>query len=111
MDDIEQRFVNLADVVKEGDAFDGTLLSLVEPGGIGDNEGICRHAADVFASLGIVRLDGVEERLEARGGESFDGSAGAAFALGHDAGGNRKYERDLGFHARDYGVADTHPLS
>lgn len=101
VDDVEQRFVNLADVVKQGDAFDGTLPSLVEPGGIRDDEGVRRHATDVFASLGVVRFDGVEQRLEAGGGESFDRLAAAALALSDDAGGDCEYERDLGFHAVD----------
>jgi len=101
VDDVEQCFVNLADIVKQGDAFDGTLPSLVESGGIRDDQGVRRHAADVLASLGVVRLDGVEQRLEAGGGESFHRSAATALALSDDAGGDRQYERDVGFHAVD----------
>ena len=67
-----KRFVDLADVVKERDALDGALLRLVEPGRVGDDERAGRDAADVHPRLRVVRLDGVEQRLERRRGEALE---------------------------------------
>ena len=44
-------------------------------GGVGEDERIGGDAADVGAGLGIVGVDGVEQRLERGGGEALGGSA------------------------------------
>ena len=66
---------------------------LVEAGGVGDDERVGGHAAHVHAGVGIVGLDGVEQRLERGAGEPLHGLAGAALAnhersTGGGAGGN-----------------------
>ena len=78
--DVEQRLVDLADVVKERHPLDRALRMLVEVGGVGDDQRVGRHPAHVHAGVGIVGLDGVEQRLERCAGEPLHGLAGAALA-------------------------------
>ena len=62
MHDVEQRFVDLADVVKERDALDGVHSVLVEPGLFGDDQRVGRDAANmlpVSASLASMALSSV----------------------------------------------------
>ena len=61
MNDVEQRLVDLADVVKEGSAGDTALLLLGQFGGVGEHEGVFRDAADVHAGVGVVGIDGAQE--------------------------------------------------
>jgi hypothetical protein len=91
--DVEQGLVYLADVMKQRNTFDGPTLPLVETGGLGDDQGIRRHAADMHAGLRVVRFDRIEECLERRGGESFDCAARAVFAS-HEDGAGEHTERE-----------------
>ena len=68
MDEIEERLVNLPDVVEECYALDDALGMLVEIGGIGEDECVSRDASHVGTGLGVVRVDGSEERFEQRAG-------------------------------------------
>jgi len=61
MDDVEERLVDLADVVKEGDTQDSASSSPGKPCFFGEDEGELRDTADVDAGVGIVRVDGTEE--------------------------------------------------
>ena len=79
VDDVEECFVNLADVVEERDAFDVAALMRVEARGVGEDQRVLGDAAYVRAGFGIVRVDGVEQGLESRGGESLRGRTSAAF--------------------------------
>lgn len=76
VNDVEESLVDLADVVKEGDALDAAEGPLVPSRGISDDERVVGDASDVGPGLGVVGVDGVEERLERRGGHAFGRSAG-----------------------------------
>ena len=78
VDDVEERFVDLSDVVEERDALDALALVLRELGGVAEDERIGRDAPDVGAGLGIVGVDGVEQRFERRGGEPLGRLGGSA---------------------------------
>ena len=98
VDDVEQRLVNLADVMKERDAFHDPSFVLVELRGVREDEGVCGDASDVGASVGVVGVDGVEQRLEAGGGKAFGGFTAPAFA----------YEQGAGEDARGGGKSRSH---
>jgi 23S rRNA (cytosine1962-C5)-methyltransferase len=70
VEDVRQRFVEFADVVKEGYPFDGAKRMVVEPCRIAENEGVSRYSADVGASCLIVRVDRVEKGLESGGAQA-----------------------------------------
>jgi hypothetical protein len=71
VDDVEQRLVDLSDVVEERDAFDALAFVLGEVGGLTQDEGIRRDAPDMSSSVGVIRVDRVEERLESGGREAL----------------------------------------
>ena len=71
--DVEQRFVDLADVVEERNAFHGALLVRVESCSVCDDKRACGDAADMHAGIRVIRLDGVEERFERGSGKSLEG--------------------------------------
>ena len=54
---IEERLIDLSDVVKECDAFHAPVLVLREPGGFGEDERIPGDAAHVLPRLLVVRVD------------------------------------------------------
>ena len=60
VNDIEQRFVDFADVVKEGDALDGAAAAIVESGRLSDDQRVVRDAPNMLSSLGVICLDRVE---------------------------------------------------
>ena len=76
VDDVEERLVDLADVVEQGDARDAMPGALRKAGGVGEDEGIFGDASDMDAGVGIVGVDGSQERFEGGGGHSFGGLAG-----------------------------------
>jgi len=92
VNDVEQRLVDLSNVVKQRDSFDGGLLVRIEIGGVREDERITRDAAHVAAGFGVVRIDGAEERLQDGGGESFCGKAVMALAHEEHAGGGSRRE-------------------
>ena len=75
VNDVEERFVNLADVVKERDTLDVPLLAGAEVCRLGEYQRITSDTPDVFASLTVVRIDGAEQRLEDRSSESLGGQS------------------------------------
>ena len=77
VNDVEQRFVNLADVVKERDALDGASLVVVELRGLGECNGIGGNTTHVGAGLRVVRVDGIEQRFKCGGGETLGGLTAA----------------------------------
>ena len=84
VDDVEERLVDLADVVEERDALDALALVLGEVGRVGEDERVGGDAAHVRAGFRVVGVDGVEQRLERGGGEPLGGAAGL-FATQEDA--------------------------
>ena len=77
---VEQGLVDLADVVEERHALDAVALMLLQPGRLGQHQREARDAAHVRAGLRIGRVDGVEQRLEQRGGEALRLAARASLA-------------------------------
>jgi len=71
VNDVEERFVDLADVVKQGNALDASGVVLIESGGFGEDECVVGDAPDMGAGFHVVCVDGVEEGLEGGGGEAF----------------------------------------
>jgi hypothetical protein len=82
VNNVEQRLVNLADVVEECHALDVELLVFIELCGIRKNKRIDRDASDVGACLGVVRVDGIEQRFERSGREALGSLPPPAFT--HD---------------------------
>jgi hypothetical protein len=87
VDDVEQCFVNLADIVEESDALDAAALVIVQLGGVGEDERVCGDTADVRTGSRIVGVDGIQERLESGGSESFGGVTASALEDIERAGG------------------------
>jgi len=71
MDDVEERLVDLADVVEQRDAFDVTFLGRVEVGRVGQDQRIPSDAADVGTRLMVVRVDRAKQCLEHSGSKSL----------------------------------------
>jgi hypothetical protein len=83
VNDVEQRFVNLSDIVEERDAFNDTLLVGVELRGVGNDQGIRGDATYVRAGLCVVRVDRVEQRFETGSGKSLGRLSAPAFTYEH----------------------------
>lgn len=71
VNDVEERFVDLADVVEQGHALDILPFVFVQLRGVGEDERVRCNTSDVGARFGIIRVDRVEEGFEARGGDPF----------------------------------------
>jgi len=57
VDDVVERSVDLADVVKECDPLHAVLAALVQVRCFGNDQGVLRNAPDVCARCWIVRVD------------------------------------------------------
>jgi len=75
-DDVDEGLVDLPDIVEEGDTFDALALVLRELGRFTEDERVRRDAAYVRTRLGIVGVDGVEQRLERCRGEPLGDAPG-----------------------------------
>ena len=71
VNDVEQGFVDLPDVVEECHTLDAALLALVEAGRVREDERVRRDSADMGTGVGIVGIDRLEERFERGGGDAF----------------------------------------
>lgn len=77
--EIEERLVNLADVVEERGPFDLLALRLRQIGGVGDDQRVRSDAADVRARFLVVGVDCIEQRLQRGGHHALGSDAVAAF--------------------------------
>jgi len=75
VDDVEERLVDLADVVEERDTRDAATLTIREIGRFAEDECVFRDAPDMEAGIGIVGIDGPEERFECGGSHPLGGLA------------------------------------
>jgi hypothetical protein len=98
VDDVKQRLVNLSDVVKESDSFDIPLFMILQVRGVGEDDGVGGNAAHMCTCLGVVCVDGIEERLQARGGNALTGFATAVFSYEVRASENTGGEGESGAH-------------
>jgi len=87
VDDVEQRFVDLPNVVEECHSLDALALVLGEVGRLAEDQRVGGHATGVSARFGIVRVDGIEQRLQCGGGKAFGGTAGLLAADQHGSSG------------------------
>ena len=71
VDKVEQRFMNLPDVVEEGNALERAQPVPIETGGVTKDQRIARDPTDVLPGLVVVRFDRIEECLEDCGGEAL----------------------------------------
>lgn len=93
---IIERPVNLADVVKECDSLHAQLLAIVESGGIGQDERVPGHAADMGAGFGVIHVDGEQDRLQQRRGEPLGVAAEPALP-DYPESAERRSEREFGW--------------
>src|SRR5262245_49542593 len=78
--DVEERLMNLPDVVEERDAFDRVALPLIESGCVRNDQRIVRDSPNVLPGLRIVGFDRVQQCLEAGGGKSLEGATRSTLA-------------------------------
>ena len=67
VDNVEQRFVELPDVVKEGDALHGVASVEVGTHRVGEDQSVARDSTYVSTCNRVIRVDSVEKGLECRG--------------------------------------------
>jgi hypothetical protein len=99
VDDVEQSGVDLADVMKERDALEAPAGVVVEVGGTSQDQRVRGDAPHVGAGGMIVRVDGVEQRFQRRGGESF-AATDLATTAENDGGAGSQAGEQSGAHAR-----------
>ena len=98
VDDVEQRFVDFADVVKQRDTLDLVLHRFVGAIGGGEDERVPCNPAHMCARPLIGRVDRVEQRLGQCRRESFGTSTPASLARQQRRaeGGRRRSKRRQG---------------
>jgi hypothetical protein len=94
VNDVEEGFVDLADIMEERDAFDGTSLVIIEVRGFGNDERVGCDAANVRSRLRVIRVDGVEQRFQGGGSESFRRGTAPSLVNEHGAGEDSSCDRD-----------------
>lgn len=108
IDDVMERSIDLANVVKERDALDAMLSSLVEVCRFGDYQRVLRNAPHVRAGRRVIRVDRVEERLQRGRSETLKSESCPSLAGEQGSGGNRSdYERSVSNHASALGKNRT----
>jgi hypothetical protein len=90
--------VEFANVVKECDALDPSLGSLVEISGTREYQSVLRNPPHVSSGFRVVCVDRVEKCLEARGTEPFQCSTLAAFSVVERASDSTGEKRQVLYH-------------
>ena len=99
VNDVEERFVDLADVMEQRHSLDDFLFMFVEVGGLREDERIRGNASNVRACFGVVRVDGIEQSLHAGSREAFRRFAPTSFPDQNCTGENTDREGEgLGLH-------------
>ena len=80
VNDVEERFVNLPNVMEQRHALDDFPSVGTELGGVGDDQGVGGDATHVCAGLRVIRVDCIEQRFQAGGGKSLRRRSTAAFS-------------------------------
>lgn len=99
VDDVEQRLVDLSDVVEQCDALDGATFAAAQTGSAGDDEGVGRDAADVRAGLCVIRVYRVQQRLQRRCCEAL-GRASRSALVDDDRASYGAHDEGGGSHVR-----------
>ena len=87
VNDVEERLMDFADVVKERDPLDRATLPIIQPDLIADDECVRGYAPNVQPGFLVVRLDGIEQRLERGRDDAFDQPSGFVLAVDENSGG------------------------
>src|SRR5215207_8296953 len=87
VNDVEERFVDLSDVMKERHALDALALVLREIGGLAENERVGGDAAHMGPRFRVVGVDRVEDGLQCGGSEALGSASGLLAADQHCGGG------------------------
>jgi len=107
VDDVEERFVDFSDVVEEGHALDASDGRFVESRGARQRHAVRRHASHVGSGDRVVRVDGIQERLERRGGEARGTAGFAALSKEERADASTKREENGISHGAERGKKET----
>jgi len=110
VNDVEQRLVDLADVMEEGDALDVPEGALAQVGGVGEDERITSDAADVRAGFSVVGVDRAQQGFEHGGGETLGREAALPLANEQGAGCCSRREPEIAKHGAEVGKKTGHPL-
>jgi hypothetical protein len=104
--DIEECFVDLTNVVEEGNALDAANGGFIEARGASERHAVGGDATDVCARDGIVGIDGIEQRFECRRGESR-GAFGLAVLSNEDRADADAGEEACSSHGGERGKNET----
>jgi hypothetical protein len=85
VDDVEQRRIDLADIVEQRDPLDVSQLALAQICGICEDERVTRDAPDMRTRVSVVGIDRAEQRLEHGSGETLGNQASVALAHEQDS--------------------------
>ena len=105
--DVEERFVDFTDVVKERNALDAANRRLIEVGRTSERHTVGGDATHVCASDGVVGVDGVEQRLERGGGEARGALRPLVLANEESANAGAEGEKDRLSHGAERGKNRT----
>jgi len=92
VENVGDRLMDLADVVKQRDTLDTGARSLVEPGRPREDERAAGNTADMRAGHRIVGVNRVKKRFERCGAESLSADARAPLPQQQSASGESKKE-------------------
>jgi len=107
--DVGYCLIDFPDVMKERNTLNPVLHSFVEISGACKSQCILRNASNVRAGLRIVCINGIEERLETGGAESFESNALTTLIVVEHARRSSRNEREITKHASSLGKKRTGP--
>ena len=81
MENIREGAVELANIVKKCDALDAVTRGLVDVGGFTEDDRVGCNTTHVSTGLGVVGVDGVEQRFQSRRAQSLGSDANVVFAV------------------------------
>jgi hypothetical protein len=85
VENVEERFVNLSDVMEQRDTLDFAALRFLESGSVRQHQRVLRNASHVRSRDRVVRVDRIEQRLEGRCCQAFGTAAQPSLANGERA--------------------------
>ena len=107
VNDVEERLVNLPNVMEQRHALDDFPSVGTELGGVGDDQGVGGDATHVRTGLCVIRVDRIEQRFQAGGGKSLRRRSTAAFSYEERAARNAGEDDESGSHAEWVGKIRT----
>ncbi len=98
VDDVEERLVNLSDVVKERDPLERAQLAVPQAGGVAKDQRVAGDSPDMLPGLMVIGLDGIEECLERGRRESLGALPASALQTPERAADEGAHERGVRSH-------------